>query len=148
MLTKLLRYFVLIGLLPVVACKTVPDNSQEIFETVIAPATQTHPRQSEGDIVVLKDGTLLAAWSEFVGRADEAKGHVAAAKSVDGGRTWGAPFVLQENKGKMNVMSVSFLRLRSGEILFFYLLKNSLSDLKVMVRRSNDEAKTWSTPEV
>jgi sialidase-1 len=43
-------------------------------------------------------------------------------------------------------MSVSFLRLRSGEILFFYLLKNSLADLKVLVRRSSDEAKTWTEP--
>ena len=44
----------------------------------------------------------------------------------------------------MNVMSVSFLRASSGEILFFYLLKNSVSDCRVYLRRSTDEGATWS----
>jgi sialidase-1 len=124
-------------------------NRSDIIETILAPSAPTHPRQTEGDIVVLKNGTLLAAWSDFTGgRRDEATAQISAAKSNDGGRTWSAPFVLQENIGKNNVMSVSFLRVRSGEILFFFLVKNSLSDLKLLVRRSHDEAKTWSAPVV
>ncbi len=35
-------------------------------------------------------------------------------------------------------MSVSFLRAKSGEILFFFLVKNSDSDLKVFVRRERE----------
>lgn len=43
-------------------------------------------------------------------------------------------------------MSVSLLRSRTGDVLFFYLQKNSLSDLKAYVRRSTDDAKTWGPP--
>ena len=121
--------------------------STEIIETMLAPATATHPRQSEGDVLVLEDGSLLAAWTDFSGgRNDHSSAVISAAKSTDGGSTWGAPFVLQENIGKQNVMSVSFLRLRSGGILFFFLQKNSGSDLKVLMRRSRDQGRTWSEP--
>ena len=43
-------------------------------------------------------------------------------------------------------MSVSFLRSRTGDVLFFFLQKNSLTDLKAYVRRSTDDARTWGTP--
>ncbi len=119
----------------------------EIIESRIAPATAEAPRQSEGDIVVLKDGTLLAAWSDFYERAsDHAPARISAARSSDGGRSWGPRYTLQENTGGTNVMSVSLLRARSGALLFFYLQKNSRSDLKVLMRNSTDEAKTWSEP--
>ena len=119
----------------------------EPVETMLAPATATNPRNSEGDIVVLRDGKLLVAWSEFTGgAADDSKARIAAARSADGGRTWSPRFTLQENVGTQNVMSVSFLRSRSGEILFFYGVKNSPRELYFMVRRSRDEAQTWSEP--
>jgi sialidase-1 len=41
---------------------------------------------------------------------------------------------------------VSFLRLASGDILFFYLRKNGPDDLHAFVRRSSDEATTFSDP--
>jgi sialidase-1 len=119
----------------------------ESVETILAPATVANPRNSEGDVIALRDGTLLAAWSEFTGGAkDDSKARIAAARSADGGRTWGPRFTLQENVGAQNVMSVSFLRSRSGEILFFYGVKNSPRELYFMVRRSRDEAQTWSEP--
>src|SRR5688572_6061437 len=119
----------------------------EPVENMLAPATATNPRNSEGDIVVLRDGKLLVAWSEFTGGAsDDSKARIAAARSADGGRTWSPRFTLQENVGTQNVMSVSFLRSRSGEILFFYGVKNSPRELYFMVRRSRDEAQTWTEP--
>jgi len=125
------------------------DGSAEIVETFLAQATETHPRQSEGDIIALRNGKLLAAWTDFSGGpADHATAVISAAKSNDGGRTWGERFVLQENIGKQNVMSASLLRLHSGEILFFFLQKNSQTDLKVLVRRSRDDAQRWSAPQV
>lgn len=123
------------------------EAAPEIVESTIAAATAGAPRQSEGDIVVLKDGSLLAAWSDFYEKAsDHAPARISAARSTDGGRSWSPRFTLQENTGGSNVMSASLLRARSGELLFFYLQKNSRSDLKVLVRRSADEAKTWSAP--
>ncbi len=118
-----------------------------VIESFIARATPEHPRHSEGDVLVLRDGTYLAAWTEFAGGArDDAPAHIAAARSTDGGRTWGARSVIQENSGRANVMSVSLLRSRSGDVLFFFLRKNSATDLKVLVRRSTDDAATWGPP--
>ena len=121
--------------------------ADDIIESYIAKATEENPRNSEGDVVVLRDGTLFAAWSQFYGGAqDHAPARISAVKSADGGRTWSKPFTIQENQGKANVMSVSLLRSTSGDVLFFYLIKNSLSDLKAYVRRSTDDTKTWSEP--
>ncbi|PYI84464.1 MAG: sialidase [Verrucomicrobia bacterium] len=123
------------------------QSSNDIIETVIAPATARNKRNSEGDIIVLKDGTILAAWSDFYGGSgDFAAARISAAKSTDGGRTWGHRYTLQENVGQQNVMSVSFLRSHSGDILFFYLVKNSRRDLDCVLRRSSDAARTWSEP--
>jgi predicted neuraminidase len=129
------------------SCGT-PTGTEPAFNRIISPASRERPRQSEGDIVVLKDHSLLAAWSDFSSRADHALGRISAARSFDGGHTWGRPFVLVENEGRLNVMSVSFVRVNAREILLFYLVKNSLKDLKVVVRRSSDEAQTWSRPVV
>jgi hypothetical protein len=46
----------------------------------------------------------------------------------------------------MNVMSVSLLRLASGEIALFYLRKTSEEDCRPMMCLATDEAKTWSEP--
>ncbi len=56
-------------------------------------------------------------------------------------RSWSKPIVLQENLGQANVMSVSLLRTANRDILFFYLVKNSLSDLSstFVVRRMKRE---------
>ncbi|MCL6518859.1 MAG: glycoside hydrolase [Armatimonadetes bacterium] len=117
------------------------------FTTMVAPATNMFPRNTEGSIVELKDGRLLLAWTQFYGgTADNAGAVIAGVTSSDGGRSWSKPFLLQENVGKCNVMSVSLLRLKSGRIGMFYLVKNSLSDLQVYARYSSDEGKTWGSP--
>ncbi|MGC9326560.1 MAG: sialidase family protein, partial [Candidatus Hinthialibacter sp.] len=116
------------------------------FRLTVCPSSDENPRNSEGDIVVLKDGSLLLAWSKFSGSADHAQAVIAAKTSSDGGRTWSGEYVLQDNIGEQNVMSVSFLRLHSGKILFFFLQKNASDDLQLYVRESLDEAKTWSPP--
>ncbi|WP_414660300.1 sialidase family protein [Horticoccus sp. 23ND18S-11] len=118
--------------------------ADEIITSFIASATAENPRHTEADVLVLRDGTLLAAWAEFYGGSrDDAPARIAQARSRDGGRTWTDRGVLQENSGRANVMSASLLRSRSGDVLFFYLQKNSLSDLKAYVRRSTDDTRTW-----
>ncbi|MBN2325653.1 MAG: exo-alpha-sialidase [Candidatus Omnitrophica bacterium] len=123
-----------------------PSASEAPFVLTVCPSSDDNPRNSEGDIVVLKDGSLLLAWSKFSGSADHARAVIAAKTSPDGGRTWSDDYVLQENTGEQNVMSISFLRLQSGRILFFFLQKNANDDLQLFVRESLDEAKTWSPP--
>lgn len=128
----------------------VPAGSKD---TVIVrdayPATAAHPRYSEGSIIVLRDETLLFAITEFSeGSGDDAASRILARASSDGGTTWGEPRVLQENIGRQNVMSVTLRRLdpaqpSSGPIGMFFLVKNSPSDLKVHLRVSEDEARTF-----
>ena len=92
--------------------------AEEIYESFIAAATNDNLRNTEADILVLRDGTLLAAWADFYGGStDDAPARISAAKSTDGGRTWAARFTLQENIGRANVMSVSWQRLRNGDVL-------------------------------
>ena len=122
-------------------------GDEGVIETIIAPATDESPRNSEGDLFVLKDGSLLAAWTEFTGGArDDSAAHIAAKRSTDGGRNWGEKFVLRQNTGAQNVMSASFVRLKSGELLLCYLEKHSRSDLDGVCVRSEDDGKTWSDP--
>ena len=113
---------------------------------ILVEATPENPRNTEGDIIQLADGRLLVAWSDFYSgeMPDDAPARISAMHSEDQGRTWGERFTLQENVGEQNVMSVSFLRLASDELLLFYLVKNSNVDLQLVMRRSSDEAQSWS----
>jgi len=118
------------------------------FTAVICPAAKERPRNTEADIVKLKDGSLLLGYSEFVGAdsSDFSEARIAGKISRDGGRSWSAPFILLANTGRMNVMSVNFLRLRSGKLALAYIRKNSQADCQVFFRISADDAKTWSPP--
>lgn len=110
-------------------------------------AIKNNPRKGEGDIVVLKDGTLLLVYTEFYeGSSDFSPARIVAHKSYNNGESWSKKYVLQENIGKNNVMSVSLLRLKNGNIAFAYGVKNSFEDLKFYLRISEDEAETWSEP--
>jgi hypothetical protein len=110
--------------------------------------TKEFPRNSEGAFVTLKSGRILFCYTQFYGGArDESPARIVAIQSDDGGRTWSrAARVVVENRGGANVMSVSLLRLRSGRIALFYLLKNSWIDCRPHVQFSDDEAQTWSEP--
>ena len=113
------------------------------------PPGPDNPRNSEGAFLPLKDGRILYIYSRYYGNSssDNATADLAARYSSDGGATWTAQDeIAVKNHGGMNVMSVSLLRLQSGEIALFYLLKNSTSDCRPLMRRSFDEGKTWSDP--
>jgi hypothetical protein len=113
----------------------------------LAP-TSGNPRNSEGDFIHLKDGRWLFIYTHFTGGAnDHAKAFLASRQSSDNGKTWSdKDQLVVANDGGFNVMSVSLLRLKSGEIALFYLRKNSLHDCRPVLRLSRDEAKTWSDP--
>ena len=107
-----------------------------------------NPRNSEGDFIQLKDESILFVYTHFTsGTGDNASAQLAGRYSYDKGKTWTNEDVsILENEGGMNVMSVSLLRLQSGEIALFYLRKNSETDCIPFMRISSDEAKTWSEP--
>lgn len=128
------------------------DKSGGEFAVDVFPATEANPRYSEGSVIVLRDGRLLYATTEFSGSSsDFAKAQIIAVESSDDGRTWSEPRVLQENIGQNNVMSVTLKRLDpnavfDGPIGFFHLVKNSMTDLHVYLRISNDEGATFGEP--
>jgi len=114
------------------------------------PAPQ-NGRNSEGSFVTLNDGRLAFAWSKYVTEksGDHARAVIACVFSVDGGITWGGEKVLAEPaSGEANVMSVSFLRLQNGRILFCYARKiehaDGTYDCRPVVRFSDDELETIS----
>lgn len=108
------------------------------------------PRNSEGAFVTLKSGRILFLYTSFYGGAgDESPARIVRLHSDDAGRNWSRePRVVVENQAGANVMSVSLLRLHSGAIALFYLVKNSLLDCRPVMRVSTDEAETWSAPQM
>ena len=110
-----------------------------------------NPRNSEGAFMPLGDGRIMFAYSRYYGNSnsDDATADIAARYSYDWGRTWTTnDEIVVKNEGGLNVMSVSLLRLQSGEIALFYVRKNSKADCRPVMRRSFDEGKTWGEPTV
>lgn len=107
-----------------------------------------NPRNSEGDFIQLKNGSILFVYTHFTsGAGDHATAYLAGRYSYDGGKSWtGGDVMVLSNEGGMNIMSVSLLRLKSGDIAMLYLRKNSENDCIPFMRISADEAKTWSEP--
>jgi hypothetical protein len=121
------------------------DGPQRVL---VLPPGEGNPRNSEGDFIQLRDGRILFVYTHFTGSAgDHGAAFLAGRVSSDGGRSWSdEDSVVLPNEGGMNVMSVSLLRLQSGEIALLYLRKNSTGDCRPVMRISTDEAKTWSDP--
>lgn len=106
------------------------------------------PRNSEGSFVTLESGRILFLYTQFYGGgSDHSPARIVAIHSDDAGRTWSTEArTVVENEGGANVMSVSLLRLKSGKIALFYLVKHSLIDCRPYLRISADESGTWSEP--
>ena len=106
-----------------------------------------NPRNSEGDIIELKDGRLCLIYTRFTGGSgDHAAADLAMRISQDNGKSWSDDKILVRRTGGLNVMSVSLLRLASGEIALFYGRKTSEKDCRPVMCISTDEARTWSEP--
>lgn len=139
------RYWLLAAPLLVLPALAVLDQP---FEYFVAPATATNMRNSEADMLQLKGGRLMLAWTEFYTTDGEDWGpaRLSAMFSADRGKTWKDKFTLQENIGKMNVMEPDLLPLKSGKVLFLFCRKNSEADCLPLARLSADGGKTFSAP--
>ncbi len=135
--------------------EAVPDGPEDIRPEDKAlcymgcEAIPQKPRQSEGDLIELSDGSLFLVWSDFYADKgwDYSPSRLAGKVSRDGGKTWGRERVIVDDKqGK--VMSASLLRAHNGDILLVYLYQNQMSakGFAMFLRRSSDEGKTWSEP--
>lgn len=121
------------------------------IKTVLQLATsEKNPRNSEGDFISLKSGRIKFIYSHFTESnpvSDSSPAHLASRYSDDGGKTWSENDVIEvENESKLNIMSVSLLRLHNDNIALFYLRKNSPIDCIPMLRISKDEGETWEEP--
>jgi hypothetical protein len=138
------------GIVSAVTLLSLPTKAADSENEGVLDINPTHdnPRNSEGSFVTLKSGRILFIYTRFQGgAADESPAQLVGIHSDDGGRTWSRePRTVVENPPGANVMSVSLLRLRGGQIVLFYLAKNSLLDCRPVMRISTDEAETWSEP--
>jgi hypothetical protein len=146
-------FYLLLSVILAPACKpaaqkSVTDNINIKKQVALQlNPGENNPRNSEGDFITLKDGRMLFIYSHYTGTStsDHAPAYLAGRVSDDGGKTWSQEDKLViANEGKMNVMSVSLLRLQNGNIALFYLRKNSEQDCIPLMRISTDEAITWS----
>jgi photosystem II stability/assembly factor-like uncharacterized protein len=130
------------------AAEPVVIENAGLTKIRLLPPGPGNPRNSEGAFITLNDGRLLFIYTHFTGGgADHAAAHLAARSSRDGGKTWtDRDEVILENEAKLNVMSVSLLRLANGDIGLFYLRKNAADDCRLYLRRSSDEGKSFGEP--
>jgi hypothetical protein len=121
------------------------DSDSEILDQMVCPPNSSSERKTEAAILEMKDGRLLLAYTDFYTASplDDAPAQIKGRYSSDMGRTWTPSFLIVKNTAQMNVMSVSLLRLQSGEIAMTYMHKESHEDCAILFRISRDEAKTF-----
>ncbi len=114
------------------------DNGYIVLE--LAP-DDIYTRHSEGDFCRLPDGSILFAYSRFTqSEDDDAPSDIVGRLSRDEGETWSEPYTLipASRHGVKNVMSLSLMNMKNGDIGMFYLIKQSPVENRVMLARSAD----------
>ena len=128
----------------------------------LCPWTIENPRHDHQLVFPMRDGSLLLAWCEYYVRKpsriapvstrsyflrDDSPCRISGKLSRDGGRNWSGKITLQENFGLHNVKHPNLLRLPSGEVLFTFTVHDMTKrDLRIYLKRSNDECETWTKP--
>ena len=129
------------------AAPPAPPRPPEPRTLLVIEPSKEAPRNSEGDVLLLKDGRRCLVYSRFHGGADDSgAADLAMRTSADGGKSWTPDRILLKNEGRENVMSVTLRRLDDGRIMLFYLLKNGCNDCRGIARFSNDELATLGEP--
>ena len=114
---------------------------------IAAEHTPDYTRQSEGDVVELRDGRLLLVYMEFSGDgSDVAPTRLVARESADGGLTWERHRVLTETApGDVNVYSPNLIRALDGGLLLLFMRQHSATPPAITQHawKSADEGKTF-----
>jgi len=106
-------------------------------------------RNGEGAFIRLKNGDILYAYTKYPAGdwADRAEADIYGIYSSDEGETWhGDRKLLERRNGEINYMSVSFLRMKNGDIGMFYLINDEKAVGRLHLSTSADEGITWSEP--
>ncbi len=79
---------------------------------VLVPSIDKFRRNGEGSLLTLNNGRLLLVYTQWYSGtgSDHDPARLVEIHSDDQGQTWSAPRTVQENVGKMNVMSASARR--------------------------------------
>ena len=104
-------------------------------------------RNSEGDFLRLKDGSIIFIYSRYgaAGFEDDCSCDLYASISYDEGESWSEPYplLLHTDFNAENIMSVSLMRMENGDIGLYFLAKvDAVNSLPHLIR-SSDEGKTW-----
>jgi len=107
-----------------------------------------NPRNSEGAFLTLGCGDIIFVYSRYRGDSlrDEAFSDLYLIRSADGGRSFedGGFVTTYEKENGVNVMSVSLLEMKNGDIGLFYLVRTTYTMAQIFLRRSGDGGRTWS----
>ncbi|MBP3300475.1 MAG: exo-alpha-sialidase [Clostridia bacterium] len=92
------------------------------------PPVDGNPRNSEGTFARGFKGEILYAYSRYTGESchDDATCDIALIRSFDEGNTWSEPVIIaraKEDFGTNNVMSVSSVVQKNGDLAFYFLIK-------------------------
>ena len=162
---------------PAAAAMSVALKSDDGLERqLLRPFSALNPKNSEGSGIVLKDGSLLLLWTEFLDvdllpekdrppfsplrkslrdapNNDDGYARISGIISRDGGFTWSAPRVYVDDRdARVNTMSPALVRLPDGRIMVAYSWRsggNHADNYGPCARRarfSSDEGATWSDP--
>ena len=139
---------------------------------LLRPFSELNPKNTEGSGIVLKDGSILLLWTEFLDenllpaakrpppspkrrgpKTDDGYARISGMISKDGGRTWSAPRVYADDAdARVNTMSPAITRLQDGRLMLAYSWrsggnhKDNYGPCARRVRFSSDEGATWSDP--
>ena len=131
-------------------------NAPEILlkQTVCElPRGENNPRNSEGDFALLKDGSVLFAYSRYTGDDDhdDAACNVAGLISKDGGRSFSPlpePLATAAELDTQNIMSVSLCRIPDGTLCLFYLAKFGPQSAVYLKRATEENGLSFGPPEL
>ena len=93
------------------------------------PPKEGNPRNSEGAFLRGKKGEILFAYSCYRGDSfeDHAACNIAMTVSLDEGKTWSQSRIIAHASdfGVQNIMSVSAMEQKNGDLAFYFLIKES-----------------------